>query len=202
MVDGALAGLPRLVRLADEARWRGTASLGTAVAIAGWWLASWLLERPVDPARAGTSAAAVLLPTLALAVPAYRRRAVAAAKEALPVPRGCVYETRAAARERRGRLAAIVLTGVLALIVFDVVLGQGGVMAGLLAGLLGGTGVADRLEARTWERAEAGRETRLFALIRHDALTVGIGPLKVVEDEAPLSHDPVEGAPSPFDLGV
>ena len=102
---------------------------------------------------------------------------------ALPVPRGCVYETRAAARERRGRLAAIVLTGVLALIVFDVVLGQGGVMAGLLAGLLGGTGVADRLEARTWERAEAGRETRLFALIRHDALTVGIGPLKVVEDE-------------------
>jgi hypothetical protein len=202
MVDGALAGLPRLVRLVDECRWRGATSIGTAIAVTGWWVASWLLEQPVEPVRAAISAAAVLLPTLALAVPAARRRAAAAAKEALPVPRGCVYETRASVRDRRRRLAAIVVTGVLALIVFDIVIGQAGVMAGLLAGLLAGTGIADRVEARTWTRAEAARGTRLFALIRHDALTVGFGPLRVVEDEAPLSHDPVEGAPSPFDLEV
>ncbi len=200
MAEGGLAGLPRLVRTGDEARWRGGVALATAVAVAGYWATAWLLEQPVEPVRAGASALLVLVPTLALAVPAGRRRVVASCVQARPVPRACVYETRAAARERRSKLLAVVLTGIVALMVFDQVTGGGGVMAGLLAGVLVGIGVADLVESRTWRRAERSRETRIFALIRHDAMTIGFGPLTVFEDEPPLTRDPIEDEPSPFDL--
>lgn len=72
MAETALAGLPRLVRMGDEARWRGGSALGAAVAVVGWWLTAWLVGQPVSPVRTGIAFAAVALPTLGLAVPAAR----------------------------------------------------------------------------------------------------------------------------------
>ena len=44
-------------------------------------------------------------------------------------------------------------------------------MAGLIAGLLGRLGAVDWIEARRWDAAERERETRIYVLVRPDALT-------------------------------
>lgn len=195
--DTALAKAPRLVRLADEFQWRATAALGAAVAVVGYWVMSWLVGLPVDPARAGAAFGVAFVPTLALGIPAARRRAAAARESGGRLPPGGIKETRADAHERRGKLAGIVLTGVLALLVFDAVFDGGGPIAGLVAGVLFGVGLADLLEARGWRRAEKEREVRLLALIAHDALTVAPTSDRVYEDRRGL---PRPAGPSPFDL--
>ena len=196
--ETALAKAPRLVRLSEEFQWRASAALGAAVAVVGYWVMSWLVGLPVDAAQAGAAFGVAFVPTLALGIPAARRRAAAARESSGRLPPGGIRETRAAARERRGKLAGIVLTGVLALLVFDAVFDGGGPIAGLVAGVLGGVGVADLLEARGWRRAEQARGVRLLALIAHDALTIAPTSDKVFEDRRG-ALDPVPG-PSPFDL--
>ena len=192
-----LAQAPRLVRLSDEFQWRASAALGAAVAVVGYWTMSWLVGLPVDAAQAGAAFGVAFVPTLALGIPAARRRAVSARESGGRLPPGGIKETRAAARERRGKLAGIVLTGVLALLVFDAVFDGGGPIAGLVAGVLGGVGLADLLEARGWRRAEEEREVRLVALIAHDALTVAPTFDQVYEDRRGM---PKPAGPSPFDL--
>lgn len=193
-----LAKAPRLVRLSDEFQWRGGAALGAAVAVVGYWVVSWLVGLPVDAPRAGAAFAVAFLPTLALGIPAARRRAAAARAPGGKRPPGGIRETRAAALERRTKLAGIVVTGVLALLVFDAVFDGGGPVAGLVAGVLGGIGVADLLEARGWRRAERERGVKLLALIAHDALTIAPTSDRVYEDWRGMP-EPAPG-PSPFDL--
>lgn len=196
--DAVLEGAPRLVRLTEEFQWRGGAALGTALAVIGYWAVSWLVGLPVDPAQAGAAFAVAFLPTLALGIPAARRRAAAARSESGRLPPGGIRETRAAALERRGKLASFVLTGVLALMVFDAVFDGGGPITGLVAGVLAGIGASDLLEARGWRRAEDARRVRLLALIADDALTITPTSDDVYEDRRGMP-EPASG-PTPFDL--
>jgi len=197
VADAALAGLPRLVRAWDEVRTRGTAAVGIGIAAAGWWMIVWLLDQPVSPLRTALGAAAVGVPTLLLAARASARR-LAAADEVGPPPRPCVYETAADARERRTRLAGIVVLGVIVLVMFDRLTGGGGEMAGLVAGLFVATGVVDLMEARTWERLERQHPGGLYMLIRPHAMMAHMGAGEVYE--RPRGDRVDEPAPSPFDL--
>jgi hypothetical protein len=170
--------------------------------VAVFWVVTWLLGQPVREAATGLAAAAVAVPTYLVAARASARRVHAGVDRAVPPPRASVHETQANSRDRRMRLAGVVLTGIVALLIFDHFTDGGGVMAGLLAGLLGALGTADWQEARIWDEAERQRESRLYVLIRPDALTPRLGATDVFETPRPSRRREHAFEPSPFDLGI
>lgn len=202
MPESALAGLPRLVRVATELRFRGQAALGIAVATAGFWAASWLLNEPMRPLETLLALLATGVPTLLVSLLTGGRRVDDALRRTLPPPRASIHETHADARDRRTRLAGIVLTGVIVLLMFDILSEGGGIMAGLVVGLFGGLGLVDRLESERWERAEHEREARLYLLIRPHALSTRFGTAQVYELRRPSPDRDLAFQPGPFDLGI
>src|SRR5271167_3951554 len=130
VADSVLAGLPRLVRVRDEVRMRGIAALGIGAATVGWWMLAWLLDEGVDGLRFLAAVAVIGIPSLIAAWLLSRRRVGAAVDFQAP-PRNAVYETIAAARERRTRLAGVVLFAVIILMIFDHFSHGAGEMAGL-----------------------------------------------------------------------
>lgn len=200
--ESALAGLPRLVRVADETRWRGQSAVATAIVVAAYWGATWLVGETVEPARATLAFAGVMLPTLVIVSLASGRRMREGLSGVAPPPRASVHETPASSRERRLRLAGVVLTGIIALLIFERFTGSGGVLAGLVAGLLLALGIADWREAGVWEAAERERESRIFVLIRPDALSPRLGATDLYEAPRPSREGDRAYEPSPFDLGI
>lgn len=200
--DTLLAGLPRLVRVADETRWRAHTCVATAIVLALFWVITWLVGEPVRIAATALAAAVAALPTVAIA----SLRGAARMRESLdragPPPRASVHETLASARDRRVRLAGVVLTGIIALLIFDRFTGGGGLMAGLLTGALGGLGAVEWVEARRWDAAERERETRVFVMIRPDALSPRLAAPDVYETPRPGRRRAGAVEPSPFDLDV
>lgn len=193
-----LAGLPRLVRIADEARWRSHAALATTIVVGLFWAAGWLVGEPVRPGPTALAAAAVALPTLLVARFAAPTRILRSLDRAVPPPAATLRETSAATRERRMRLSGIVLTGIVALLLFDHFTDQGRIMAGLVAGLFGALAITDGIEARRWETAEQRRETRILVIVAPYGLTPSIGPERVYEVPRPGGGDPSPRS----DLGV
>jgi hypothetical protein len=202
MPESALAGLPRLVRVGPELHFRAQAALGIAVATAGFWAASWLLNEPMRPLQTALAVAAAGAPTLVISGLTSGRRVGDALRSTLAPPRGTIHETHADARDRRTRLAGIVLTGVIVLLMFDILTQGGGLMAGLIVGLFGGLGIVDRIEAGRWEEAEARREARLFVLIRPHALSARFGVVQIYEVRPPSRDRDLAYQPGPFDLGI
>ncbi|HSJ74338.1 MAG TPA: hypothetical protein VK904_08470 [Miltoncostaeaceae bacterium] len=190
------------MRVADEARWRGQSAVATAIVVGLYWGATWLVGETIEVTRTVLAVTAVAVPTFAFATHGGVRRIREAVGRSTPPPRASVHETPASSRERRLRLAGIVLTGIIALLIFERFTDGGGVMAGLIAGLLLALGVADWREAGIWEAAERERETRIYVLVRADALTPRLGIREVYE--APRPGHRGEGAyePSPFDLEI
>jgi hypothetical protein len=190
------------VRVADEARWRGQSAVATAIVVGLYWGATWLVGETIELTRTVVAFVAVAVPTFAFAAHGSARRIRDAVGRSTPPPRASVHETPASSRERRLRLAGIVLTGIIALLIFERFTDGGGVMAGLLAGLLLALGIADWREAGIWDTAERERETRIYVLVRADALTPRLGIREVYE--APRPGREGEGAyePSPFDLEI
>lgn len=199
--ESLLAGLPRLVRVADETRWRGQASVATALVVGVFWAFTWLVGEPVEAGPTALAVAATALPTLLVAAVVGTRRMRRALLYALPPPRASVHETLASSRDRRMRFAGVVLTGIVALLLFDHFTDGRGIIAGLLTGLLGGLGAVDWLESRRWEAAERERETRIFVLVRPDALTPPVGTSQVYESPRPGDRDR-RHEPTPFDLEI
>jgi hypothetical protein len=199
MADTALAGLPRLVRATEEVRMRGVAAVGIGVAAAGWWMLAWLLGQELSALRSALALAGVGVPALLLAGLASGRRLRAAA-DPLPPPRPVVYETLADGRERRTRLAGIVVFGVIILMMFDRLYGGAGEMAGLVAALFIPVGVVDLMEVRTWARLERDRDGGdLYLLVRPHALMPPMGAGEVYE--RPRGDREAERRePTPFDL--
>ncbi len=200
--DSLLAGLPRLVRVADETRWRGQAGVATALVVAAFWVSTWLLGEPVRVGATALAAAAAAIPALVISTAAGRRRIRDSLARAVPPPRATVHETLASSRERRVRLAGVVLTGIIALLIFDRFTGGGGLMAGLLAGALGSLGAVDWVASRSWEQAERERGTRVFVVIRPDALSPRLAASDVYETPRPGAERAGAHEPGPFDLGV
>ncbi len=200
--ESALAGLPRLVRVADEARWRGQSAVATAIVVGLYWGGTWLVGETIEPARTALAFAVAALPTYAIASLGGVRRVGDAVLRATPPPRASVHETPASSRERRLRLAGIVLTGIIALLIFERFTDSGGVMAGLIAGLLLALGIADWREAGVWDAAERERESRIYVLIRAGALTPRLGIREVYEAPRPGRADDHVYEPSPFDLEI
>jgi hypothetical protein len=194
--DTVLAGLPRVVRVADETRWRGHSAVATAIVLALFWTATWVLGEPVEAARTILGFGAVAAPSLI----ASGRRVRTTLGRTLATPRGAVHETAAAARERRMRLATIVLFGIVILLVFDRLTGGGGMMAGLVAGLMVGIGIADWRESGLWRGAERERDARLFVLVRPRALTPALAPSDVFEAPNTGRDGPIEMPLDPIDL--
>ena len=190
------------MRVADETRWRAGSSIATAVVVAAYWASTWLLGETVRPGAAALSAAVVALPTLLVATLTTPRRVRDALVRPLPPPRSTLHETQAASRERRLRLSGIVLTGIVALLLFDRFTGGGGVMAGLVAGLLAALGIADWLESHRWADAERERESRIFVIVRPDALSPRLGAAEVYEIPRAVRDHDVRREPSPFDLEI
>ncbi len=147
-------------------------SLG--LASLSYWIILWLVEGPVDPVFAGIVFAAALLFALVLGGITSRRR-FAHAMLTLRPPRSVVHETLADARERRVRAATIMFLGVGILLLLDTVVSDVGATAALVAGAGIGAGIIDRLEARRWERAEDERESRIFLMLRPNALIARMG---------------------------
>lgn len=197
-----LAGLPRLVRVADETRWRGQSSVATATVVTVFWVCTWLLGEPVRPGAVALAAAVAAIPTLAISALLTGGRIRESLKRAVPPPRSSVHETLAATRDRRMRLSGVVLTGIVALLLFDRFTDGGGVMAGLVVGLLAALGAVDWRESHRWEQAERERETRLFVIVRPDALSPRLGSADVYETPRPGSEHDRRTEPSPFDLGI
>ncbi len=170
--------------------------------IVAFWLLSWWAGEPIDPALSILAAAAVGVPTLLTCALTGGRRLRDGLVHAVPPPRATVYETAASTRDRRLRFAGIVLTGIVALLLFDRFTDGSGMTAGLLAGLLGSLGAVEWWEARHWEAAERERGTRIFVMVRPDALSPRILPSEVFETPRPGGARDRDHEPSPFDLGV
>jgi hypothetical protein len=190
------------VRVGDETRWRGQSAVATATVVTVFWVITWLLGQPVRAAATGLAAVAVAAPTLLVATHAAGRRVQERLDRVAPPPRASVHETQASSRDRRMRLAGVVLTGIVALLIFDHFTDGGGVMAGLLAGLLAALGAADWREARMWDEAERQRESRIYVMIRPDGLTPRLGTPAVYETPRPSRRREHAFEPSPFDLGI
>ena len=169
------------MRVAEEVRLRGQTAVWVGLAVVAYWLLAWLLDEPVDAARTGIPFAvlAALAGSLAAVVSARRVREGLAASRRPPRP--SVHETRADARDRRTRLAGLVVLGVVLLLIFDRVTGGEGRMAGLAAGLLLAVGLVDWLEARRWQAAERARDSLLYVLVRPNALVAPFGVTDVYE---------------------
>jgi hypothetical protein len=195
-----LAGLPRVVRVADETRWRGHSAVATAIVMVAFWSLTWLLGEPVERTRTPVGFAAVLLPTLVVSLLASRRRVRESLGRALPTPRSAGHETAAASRDRRMRLATVVLFGIIALLLFDRFTDGGGMMAGLIAGLMLGVGIADWHESGMWRDTERARDARLFALVRPRALTPALAPADIYQAPNTGLGGPLEMPVDPADL--
>ncbi len=180
MANAALAGLPRIVRADDEVRWRGQVLVFLGLASASSWTILWLLDGPVRPLEAGVVFIAALVMSLALGGITSRRR-FTHAMTTLRRPRSVVHETPADARERRVRAATIIFLGATVLLLLDSVVSQVGATAALLAGIGIGAGVIDRLEARRWAQAEEERGTRIFLMLRPNALLARFGMQEAYE---------------------
>lgn len=174
MADAALAGLPRIVRADDEVRWRGQVLTTLGLAALSYWIILWLLDGPVDPRFAGVVAGMAFLLALGLGAITSRRR-FAHAMLTLRPPRSVVHETLADARERRVRAATVMFLGVGTLLLLDTLVSEVGATAALVAGAGVGMGIIDRLEARRWTQAEDERDSRIFVMIRPNALIAGMG---------------------------
>lgn len=190
------------MRVADETRWRGQSSVATAAVVTAFWLCTWVLGEPVRPGAVVLAVAVAAVPTLSISVLLTGPRIRESLTRAVPPPRASVHETLAATRERRMRLSGIVLTGIVALLLFDRFTGGGGVMAGLVAGLLGALGAVDWRESQQWDRAERERETRIFVIVRPDALSPRLGSADVYETPRPGRDHDRRTEPSPFDLEI
>ena len=199
MPDEMLAGLPRLVRVSEETRMRGTAAVGIGAAAAGYAMLAWLLGQAVDGPKAIAAALIVGIPALVLAGRASRRRQ-ARLDEIRLAPRLTVYETLADGRERRTRLASIVGTGVVMLMTFDHFTQGQGLMAGLVAGLFIGVGVVDLAETRMWNDLERARAQGLYIIVRPHAMVASYGATDVYERPGGDTDTDRERQPSPFDL--
>jgi hypothetical protein len=204
--EALLAGLPRLVRAGDEARWRGQFCVATAGVVAVFWACTWLVGEAVRPGPTALAAACVGLPTLLMASVASGRRLREGLSRSLPPPRASVFETLASSRDRRTRLSGVVLTGIIILLVFERFTGTGGVMAGLVVGLLAPLGVVDWREGRRWAAAEIRRESRIFVLMGPDALSPRLGHADLYEIPAPVRDRDRRSARTPafdpFDPGI
>jgi hypothetical protein len=198
--DTVLAGLPRVVRVADETRWRGHSAVATALVLAVFWSMTWLLGEPVERVRTPAGFLAVLAPTLLVSLLNSRRRVGDTLGRTLPTPRSVVHETAAASRDRRMRLATVILFGIIVLLLFDRFTGGGGMMAGLIAGLMLGVGIADWRESGMWREAERARDARLFALVRPRALTPALAPSDIFEAPNTGIGGPLEMPSDPADL--
>lgn len=188
--------------MADETRWRGQSSVATAAVVTVFWASTWLLGEPVRLGASALAAAIVALPTLMVASLTTTRRIRESLVRAVPPPRSTLHETTAASRDRRVKLSGIVLTGIVALLLFDRFTGGGGVMAGLVAGLLAALGAVDWFESRQWAAAERERETRIFVIVRPDALSPRLGSTDVYEIPRPGRDHDLRREPSPFDLEI
>ncbi len=197
-----LAGRPRLVRVADEQRWRGQFCVATAAVVTAFWICSWLVDEPVRPGITALAAAAAAAPTFLVSAVGMSRRVRHLLGRAVPPPRASVRETMAASRERRTKLAGIVLTGIVLLLLFERFTDGAGIIAGLIAGLLGAAGAVDWVESRRWEAAERERESRLWVMVRPDALSPRLGAAQVYETPRPGDRRSRAVEPSPFDLGI
>lgn len=196
MADTVLAGLPRIVRAADEVRWRGQALMALGLASACYWTVLWLVDGPVEPLAAGIFFLISLVMGLVLASVTSRRRFTQAMSN-IKSPRAMVHETRADALERHTRASIIFVFAAVVLLVFDTFVSNVGGTAALLAGAGIGIGLMDRLEARRWEQAEDDRGSRLYLMIRPGAMLVRMGVTECFE--LPRATTPDDG-PSPFDL--
>ena len=174
MADAALAGLPRIVRADDEIRWRGQVLTSLGLASLSYWIILWLVDGPVEPAFAGIVFGAALLFALVLGGVTSRRR-FAHAMLTLRPPRSVVHETPADARERRVRAATVMFLGVGILLLLDTLVSEVGATAALVAGAGIGAGIIDRLEARRWALAEDEHESRIFLVLRPNALIARMG---------------------------
>lgn len=174
MADAALAGLPRIVRADDEVRWRGQVLTSLGLAALSYWIIVWLFDGPVEPLPAGVIFLASLVFAFVLGAITSRRR-FAHGMLTLRPPRSVVHETIADGRERRMRAATIMFLGVGTLLVLDTLISEIGGTAALVAGVGLGLGMVDRLEARRWAMAEDERDSRIFLMIRPNALIAGMG---------------------------
>lgn len=190
------------MRVADETRWRGQSAVATAAVVVVYWVTTWVVGETIKPLQTGLAFAATALPTLIVASRWSARRVRESLARSEPPPRASVHETHASARDRRARLLAVVLTGIVALLIFERFSGGGGEMAGLVAGLLGALGVVDWVESTHWAQAERQRESRLFVLVRADALTPRIGAADVYESPRPGRDAGRNVRAGPFDLGI
>lgn len=197
-----LAGLPRLVRVADEQRWRGQFCVATAAVVAVFWVCSWLVDEPLRPGVTAMAAAAAAIPTFLVSAVGMSRRVRALLDRVVPSPRASVVETQAASRDRRMRLSGAVLTGIVLLLLFERFTDGNGVIAGLIVGLLGAAGAVDWVECRRWEAAERERESRLYLMVKPDALSPRLGAAQVYETPRPGDRAGRALEPSPFDLGI
>jgi hypothetical protein len=194
MPNAMLAGLPRLVRVADEVRARGHAMLSVGAAVGVYWICLWLLEQPVSPLRTLVAILVAGLPASLTASVGSGRRLRSIEKGLKGPPRLAVYETVADGRERRARLAGILLLAAVVLLVFDRLTGGEGTMAGLTVGFFIAIGVVDLMEARRWLEAEGARRVRLLVLVRPHAMVASWGQADVYEvprDDSDLSEEPV-----------
>jgi hypothetical protein len=189
-----LAGLPRLVRVAEEVRARGQAMLSVGAAVAAYWVGLWLLDLPVDPVRTLVSLLVAALPTGLLSAAGSGRRLARARRELGPPPRVAVYETIADGRERRGRVAGILLLAAVVLLVFDRLTVGEGTMAGLTVGFFASIGLLDIMEARRWKDVERARAVRLYTLVRPHAMLASYGQMEIFEvprNESDPDEEPV-----------
>jgi hypothetical protein len=190
------------VRVADEARWRGQFCVLTAAVVAAFWVASWFVDEPVRPGVTALAVAAAAGPTLLAGSVGMSRRVRRALAHAVPPPRASVHETMAASRERRLKLSGAVLTGIVLLLLFERFTDGAGIIAGLIVGLLGAAGAVDWVESRRWEAAERARESRLYVMVKPDALSPRLGAVPVYETPRPGDRRGRALEPSPFDLGI
>jgi hypothetical protein len=198
--DSVLVGLPRVVRVAEETRWRGQSAVATAIVVGLFWSLTWLLGEPLELSRTLAGFVAVVLPTALVAGFASRRRVGDRLARPLPTPRTAVHETGAASRDRRMRLATLVLFGIILLLLFDRFTGGGGMTAGLVAGLMLAIGVVDWRESGLWRAAERERDSRLFVLVRPRALTPALAPSDIFEAPNSGLGGPLEMPFDPADL--
>ena len=166
-------------------------AVGLAVAALGWWLVNWLLHQEISVRVSALGFGAIGIVSLVVAGIVSVRR-IRAGRDPRPPPPGGRYEPGDVARDRRMRLASIVVFGVIVLLAFDRLTGGTGEMAGLVAGLFGPVGVVDLLEARAWHALEASRDGRgLYLMVRPHALMASMGVQPVYE----RPDDPLPPAP-------
>lgn len=174
--------------------------MATAAVVAVFWTSTWLLGQPTRPGASALAAVAVALPTVMVTSLTVRQRIRDSLRRSLAPPRASLHETPAASRDRRARLSGAVLTGIIILLLFDRFSGGGGIMAGLIAGLLGALGALDWLESHQWAAAERERSSRIFVIVKPDALSPRLPASDVYELSRP-GHDS-RHAPGPFDLEI